>query len=1089
MNILRYLVVLIAFLIGGDLWSQTFLNVIGTPFRNEAGHVLHRSAAGDTYLGGSVGDSAVVMRMDDDGSVLWSRAFRTIGQFPKMVLHLADAPDGTLIGCGSGITGTQELAEGFYFRFDAAGNFLWVRSWEDPTIFARRIVVSDPGAYIVFGGVSDATVPTFSDLVNALVDAGTGDLIGTTDRMDLYNTLSYFDEIRGVATIGTQHYGVSSIATAQLALSGRRAALSKFDAFGQHVETHYLVYPNNVDRRIYPTDIVAKDDSLTIAYYGDINGSSGNWTVGLIRCDTMGNIAWARDFNLAGSGQEQSTRLLATATGYVLAGHTTTTAPNKLFLMSISNAGSGIWYKSYGPALQEQTLAEPYAFNVADMGNGYLLTGYTNQTGDRDILLIRTDEDGLLFCDAVNDRSAITTVLPTQSFVSVVGLEPIVVVQDPDQPVVGDAGVLNDCEVVVQLGADTTLCGQLTLDAGVVNATYEWSDGSADQTLEVTASGTYWVLVSVGCCIGSDTIVVDLGALANIDLGPDTTLCASEQLVLQPPLGSWTFTWEDGTDDAEHIVYDAGIYWVEATDGPCTARDSIVVDALSFPTISLGNDTVTCDGGGILLNPSGSDIEELLWSDGSTGLTLQVDSSASITVTGSNECGNVMDDIQITIVEPIIVDLGPDTILCGGEELVLTAEVEDWEWAWSDGSQGQTFTITTPGIYWLDAGLDECILTDTLLVDGLEPPMLDLGPDTVVCDGTGITLDPVLINVDALLWSDGSTADQLVVAESGMFSLTVTNACGSTTDSISITLMDPLAISLGPDTVLCGTDSLLLDLSGSGAALTWSDGSTANTFLVTAPGSIFVDGLQNGCTTSDTLVVGYDQLVVVDLGPDTAICNAPVITLDAGFADAHWQDNSVGATYDATRTGWYVASVMRYCGNTTDSVRISFAIPVVPIADIELCPGAKVELDPQGELIETRWTTGDTVPTITVGEGAYGYEATDIYGCEHADLVEVRILSEADGLVFIPNSFTPNGDGFNDHFLVMGPERGDFELVIHDRWGLQIHSSLDPFKGWDGTVGGQPAPPGVYVYTVHYQDQCTANGTLVSERGHVTLLR
>jgi gliding motility-associated-like protein len=237
------------------------------------------------------------------------------------------------------------------------------------------------------------------------------------------------------------------------------------------------------------------------------------------------------------------------------------------------------------------------------------------------------------------------------------------------------------------------------------------------------------------------------------------------------------------------------------------------------------------------------------------------------------------------------------------------------------------------------------------------------------------------------------------------------------------------------------------------------------------------------------LVVAYDTSQVVHLGPDTVLCAVFDYTLDAGDDNARWQDGSVGSTFSATRTDWYIAAVTSYCGTAVDSARVSFEVPTDPLEDIALCPGTKVELDPQGELIQTLWSNGDSTRTITVGEGDYSYEAIDIYGCPHSDSVEVRIFSRSDGIVYVPNAFTPNKDGLNDGFFVQGPEAGDFELLIHDRWGREVYSTIDPYKAWDGSSGGQEAPQDVYIYTVSYLDRCNANGTMVSARGHVTLLR
>jgi gliding motility-associated-like protein len=108
-------------------------------------------------------------------------------------------------------------------------------------------------------------------------------------------------------------------------------------------------------------------------------------------------------------------------------------------------------------------------------------------------------------------------------------------------------------------------------------------------------------------------------------------------------------------------------------------------------------------------------------------------------------------------------------------------------------------------------------------------------------------------------------------------------------------------------------------------------------------------------------------------------------------------------------------------------------------------------------------------------------------GC--IDSVVKYIEIREDFNVFIPNTFTPNGDGNNDVFNVkgLGLKVTGFSMELFDRWGHSMFSTKDIAKGWDGTVKGQPAQDGVYIYKIL---AVGANGEGRKEYvGHVTLMK
>ncbi len=138
-----------------------------------------------------------------------------------------------------------------------------------------------------------------------------------------------------------------------------------------------------------------------------------------------------------------------------------------------------------------------------------------------------------------------------------------------------------------------------------------------------------------------------------------------------------------------------------------------------------------------------------------------------------------------------------------------------------------------------------------------------------------------------------------------------------------------------------------------------------------------------------------------------------------------------------------------------------------------------------------QWSTGESGTTITVSPRettSYTVTVTDELGCIGTDEVTVIVRNaqcdETD--VYLPNAFTPNGDGVNDVFIVRSNFIEEMDFVIYNRWGQEIFKTSDIDQGWDGTFNGVALPPDSYAY---YIRALCVNAEEYRKTGNVTLIR
>lgn len=118
--------------------------------------------------------------------------------------------------------------------------------------------------------------------------------------------------------------------------------------------------------------------------------------------------------------------------------------------------------------------------------------------------------------------------------------------------------------------------------------------------------------------------------------------------------------------------------------------------------------------------------------------------------------------------------------------------------------------------------------------------------------------------------------------------------------------------------------------------------------------------------------------------------------------------------------------------------------------------------------------------------GNYGLSGLTAAGYDNFSTTPFALSSEVIASVFVPNIFSPNGDGFNDLLFVRGKGIAEMEFIIYNRWGEKVFETTNMATGWDGTYLGEPLNLAVFVYVVKGKFK---NGELIDKKGNFTLLR
>jgi gliding motility-associated-like protein len=488
---------------------------------------------------------------------------------------------------------------------------------------------------------------------------------------------------------------------------------------------------------------------------------------------------------------------------------------------------------------------------------------------------------------------------------------------------------------------------------------------------------------------------------------------------------------------------------------------------------------------------SGDSIQLIVQKAGSTTIGAQVEGYCSFTSQTK----------PTTIVLGSLTGLGlaADTVICSNGPISLQATPGYASYLWSDNSTASSLQVAAPGTYSLVA-TDLCGHTHDGTVQVSDAnAAFHVTPDTIKCNQD---VDPLRATsgYSNYQWSPTYNlqpqANMAIVSPDVNTTYTVTAQLSpgcTVTASTLVTVLSSPPISFGNDTSICSGDSLLLDGGPGFVGYLWNTGATAEQIYVHDPGTYaLAAAYSNGCASRDTfdLVGLYDPHPALD--SNAIFCVGQDRMLNAGsFSSYLWNDGSTGASFTVADTGTYWVTVTDSHGCIgSDTVHVlTIAQPPKGFLpqDTTICQYGDLVLATRVPFDSYTWSDLSAAATFTVKQpGTYWVEVTDKNGCTASDTVSIAQKYCLVGL-FVPNAFTPDGNGSNDRFrpLVYGQvELLDF--AVFDRFGQRVFETQTPLQGWDGRIAGSPAPAGAYVWFCRYR---YPGDPAKMEKGTVILLR
>ncbi len=690
---------------------------------------------------------------------------------------------------------------------------------------------------------------------------------------------------------------------------------------------------------------------------------------------------------------------------------------------------------------------------------------------------------------------------------------------------------------LVNAGADVQVCDNnpLTLTGSATGNgpfSFNWDNGITDGTAFTQPVGTVTYTVTgtdANGCQNTDATDVLVNALPPVDAGTDFAICAGDQATLSGS-GANTYTWNNGiTDGTAFTPAATNSYTVTGTDvNGCQNTDQVILTVNALPNVVAGPDQQVCSGFQVTLAGSGAD--SYSWDNGvADGIAFTPGSTTNYIVTGTdaNGCQN-SDQLTVTVNDLPVADAGADQTVCENVPVTLSGSATGngpFVFTWDNGANDgiafnplagtTTFTLTVTDV-------NGCTDNDPADVTMNPLPAVNAGADQTVCEGTAVTLSGS--GAVSYTWDNNIGDGVAFIAPTGTTTYTVigtdANGCQNS-DQVDVTEIANPVVFAGNDLTICAGDQVVL--SGSGATnYNWDNGvANAAPFAPLATTTYTVTGtIAGGCSGTDDVTVTVNPLPQPTYVSNVTEGCAPLAVrfngTTANAADCNWafSDGSIyngcgpfehiftdAGCYDVSLT---VTSTDGCTATLTDANVI--CVEANPVASFNPSPATlstnsltSTMFNTSLNATEYQWTFFDdgsssvaVDPTHTFPENSGTYEvmlvALSPMGCSDTAYREISVEEEL--IYYIPNTFTPDNDQFNQTFqpvFYSGFDPYDFTLLIFDRWGELIFESHDASIGWDGTYMGKIVMEGVYTWKIEFKTR--ASDERKTAVGHINLLR
>ncbi len=662
-------------------------------------------------------------------------------------------------------------------------------------------------------------------------------------------------------------------------------------------------------------------------------------------------------------------------------------------------------------------------------------------------------------------------------------------------------------------------------------------------------SGTYYVRARENTC---NTFVVEQVYVNvhqfNYNIIPDQIICEGDEIQLNitnyNPTDELSFVWSPqqfivtGQNTNSPVVAPESetTFTVVITNQiGCETTDEVTVDInflMLHNTELEHNPCFNYCVGSASVSASGIPPYNYIWSNDQTGESASNLCAGNYNVTVTDNLGCVAQiDIEIThpplltstflnVSEPECdgIGYGSATISAGGG-------TPGYSYNWSFGGSGQTNNTLLVGTNYITiTDANNCQRIDSIFMPAPGDLISSISNFNMVtcygyCDGSISIVADLGLEPYQYTWSNGDNTNAISGLCPGQYVVTVIDAENCVThQQMWINQPDSLianATALQP--ILCYNETGNVGVSISGGtfpySFNWSTGLDQNSLIDVPEGIYHVTVTDNnGCEDVSEIYLAQPPELVADTLYRNMICDY----VCNGFAEVtafggtpphsySWSNNDSGKLADNLCQGTYTMTLTDANGCVYTEEFYIDNLNYIPSLDVDadkyvIYEGEEVNLiavapsgssyvwDPPGSLNNHTVFNPVASPDETT---VYEVVITDEFGCRNRDTIRIFVQEVicGDPFIFVPNAFTPNGDGINDHFMVMFPPGmvTHLYLAVYNRWGELVFETDDMTHiGWDGTFRGKKLGMDVFVYQM--RAKCLG-GLEYSEKGNVTLLR